>query len=93
MSGGYFGYSQYAFGIIAGIINNKVLLNDSLALDDFGDRVGHGFSKETLKEMRKAVKTLRRAKVYADRIDWLLSGDDSEQYFHAQLKHEMEQLR
>lgn len=40
-----------------------------------------GFRYQTLQQMRRAVKTLRKAAVYAQRIDWLLCGDDGEDTF------------
>ena len=50
----------------------------------------YGYSKETLKEMRKGLILLRKAEVYAQRIDWLLSGDDSEERFHERLKEDLQ---
>lgn len=35
---------------------------------------------------------LKRARVYAQRVDWLLSGDDNEESFHERLKEELEEL-
>ncbi len=53
----------------------------------------YGLSKETLREFRKAVRLLRQAEVYAQRIDWLLSGDDGEEAFHERLKKDLEALK
>ena len=50
------------------------------------------FSKETLAELKKAVHILKQAEIYAQRIDWLLSGDDGEENFHERLKEELEEL-
>lgn len=50
------------------------------------------FSKETLAEFKKAVHILKQAEIYAQRIDWLLSGDDGEESFHERLKEELEEL-
>lgn len=51
-----------------------------------------GYSDKTLKEFRKGLNILKKASVYAQRIDWLLSGDDGEDDFHRRLKEELEQL-
>ena len=51
------------------------------------------FSKETLAELKKAVHILKQAEIYAQRIDWLLSGDDGEESFHERLKEELEKLK
>lgn len=53
---------------------------------------GYGYSKETIKEFKKAVKYLKKAQIYAQRIDWLLSGDDGEETFHKRLKEDLEKL-
>lgn len=52
----------------------------------------YGYSEETIAEFRKGLDYLRRAYVYAQRIDWLLSGDDGEESFHERLKEELEEL-
>ena len=43
----------------------------------------------TIEEFRKAVTYLRIAETYAQRIDWLLAGDDSERTFHKRLKADL----
>ncbi len=52
-----------------------------------------GYSKETIREFKKAIKLLKQAEVYAQRIDWLLSGDDGEDSFHERLKADLEELK
>ena len=51
------------------------------------------FSEETLAEFKKAIHILKQAEIYAQRIDWLLSGDDGEESFHERLKEELEKLK
>lgn len=51
------------------------------------------YSKETIKEFKKGLNILRKAYVYAKRIDWLLSADDSEESFHRKLKEELDNLK
>lgn len=36
------------------------------------------YSKETIKEFKKGIAILKKAEVYAQRIDWLLSGYNGE---------------
>ena len=50
------------------------------------------YSEATIAEFRKGLDYLRKAYVYAQRIDWLLSGDDGEDSFHERLKEELEKL-
>ena len=49
------------------------------------------YSKETLDEFRKGLDILNKAYIYAQRIDWLLSGDDGEESFHKRLKEDLEE--
>ena len=51
------------------------------------------YSKETIKEFKKGLAILRKAYVYAQRIDWLLSGDEGEESFHERLKEELDNLK
>ena len=53
----------------------------------------YGYSKETIKEFKKGLAILKKAYVYAQRIDWLLSGDDGEESFHERLKEELDNLK
>jgi len=50
------------------------------------------WSEETLQEFRRGIAVLKRAIVYAQRIDWLLSHDDGEETFHKRLKEELDKL-
>ena len=51
------------------------------------------YSKETIKEFKKGLAILKKAYVYAQRIDWLLSADDGEESFHERLKEELDNLK
>lgn len=50
------------------------------------------YSEETINEFRKGVGILKKAQVYANRIDWLMSGDDGEDSFHKRLKEKLKEL-
>lgn len=50
------------------------------------------YTEETIKEFREGVVVLKKAQVYANRIDWLMSGDDGEDNFHKRLKEQLEEL-
>ena len=69
MSGGHFDYMQHRIEEIADRI-------DKLITED-----GHSFREDTLDKFREAVLTLHRAYAMVHRIDWLVSGDDSEDTF------------
>ena len=48
------------------------------------------YSEETIEEFKKGLDILRKAYIYAQRIDYLLSGDDDEKLFHERLKEDFE---
>lgn len=89
MSGGYFDYKNYEVAIIVDGINQLILTNDSNEKNEWGDVRGHHYSKETLKRFKEAEEMLRKALVYAHRIDYLVSGDDSEESFHTRLEEDL----
>lgn len=92
MSGGHFQYKQWEIGYIADEVEQIVLDNDSTEVNEYGDRVGWGFSKETMLEITKGLIALRVAHIYAQRIDWLVSGDDGEDSFIRRLEGELKKL-
>ena len=92
MSGGHFQYKQWEIGNIADEVEQLILTNDSEEKDEWGDRKGYHYTPETIEEFKKGLVLLRQAYVYAQRIDWLVSGDDGEDSFHRRLKFELEKL-
>ena len=47
---------------------------------------------EVVEEFKNGLKILKIAAIYAQRIDWLLSGDDGEESFKRRLKEELDEL-
>jgi macrodomain Ter protein organizer (MatP/YcbG family) len=92
MSGGHFQYKQWEIGNIADEVEQLILDNDSEEVNEWGDRKGCHFSPETIAEFKQGLTILRQAHIYAQRIDWLVSGDDGEDSFHRRLKHDLEKL-
>jgi hypothetical protein len=92
MSGGYFDYNQHRIGYIADEVEELILKNRDESLDDWGDPVGNFYSDETIAEFQRGLHYLRVAQIYAQRIDWLMSGDDGEESFHRRLKEELDEL-
>jgi hypothetical protein len=91
MSGGHFNYKQHSLLDMADDIGGFILNNDSTEKNEFGDNIGNRYSPETIAEFEKAVKALKMAYVYAQRIDWLLSGDDGEDSFHRRLQAQLKE--
>jgi hypothetical protein len=88
MSGGYFDYQQYRLHDMAESICE--VLNEPPGPDDYV------WSDKTRKVFKNAIYALEIAEIYMQRIDWLLSSDDSEETFHKRLKadfREYEQRR
>ena len=92
MSGGHFNYKQHTLLDMADDIGSQILTNDSTEKNEWGDNIGNRYSLETIAEFEKAVKVLKIAYVYAQRIDWLLSGDDGEDSFHIRLQAQLKEL-
>jgi hypothetical protein len=78
MSGGRFDHKQYDMNYIADKIEHEVLIN--------------GKKKEVIEKFKEAVIILRKAAIYTQRIDWLLSGDDEEETFLKRLKKDLKEL-
>jgi hypothetical protein len=78
MSGGRFDHKQYDMNYIADKIEREVLINSK--------------KKEVIEKFKEAVIILRKAAIYTQRIDWLLSGDDEEETFLKRLKKDLKEL-
>jgi hypothetical protein len=78
MSGGRFDHKQYDMNYIADKIEREVLINSK--------------KKEVIEKFKEAVIILRKAAIYTQRIDWLLSGDDEEETFLERLKKDLKEL-
>ena len=78
MSGGHFDYAQHKITDIASEVEDMIENN------------WREFTPATIAEFRAAAFLLRAASIYAQRIDWLVSGDDSEETFRSRLAKELE---
>ena len=87
MSGGYFDYAQFKLEDIADGIRNLIALNNNPQLNPEAK-----YSDETIAKFLEADKTLRLAAVMAQRIDWLVSGDDGEESFHERWDEDIKSL-
>jgi hypothetical protein len=50
------------------------------------------FEPEVLKHLQDAIECLKKAYVYAHRVDWFLAGDDGEESFIERLKSDLSKL-
>jgi hypothetical protein len=108
MSGGHFDYDQYKIGHIADSIERLIeksglkktkeeLKDESWRGDDWykkypEDLYHYKYPDEVLEKFQEAIVILRKAEIYAQRVDWLVSGDDGEESFLKRLKEDLEVL-
>ena len=90
MSGGHFDYGQDTIKEIADEIQTVINENSETTPAEFGNPLGRQYSPMVIAKLYGAVAALRIAYVYAQRVDWFLSGDDGEESF---LKHLEEELK
>jgi len=84
MSGGHFNYAQYRINDIAVEIDEVIKSNDK-----FGWEEGNNYFPAIIEKFKEAAHTLRQAQEMAQRVDWLLSGDDGEDSFLRRWKEEV----
>lgn len=108
MSGGHWDYLQYRFTDVVEDIQNIVerngkektreeLKNESWRDPEWyekypEDKFHHKYPDEVIKEFNKGAEIIKKAQVYMQRIDWLLSGDDGEESFIERLKEDLKKL-
>ena len=101
MSGGKFNYAQYHITEIIDGIERELERQGKerpkheiyFDLEDYPDeKYYYTHTEEVQQEMRNAIKALKLAAVYAQRVDWYLSGDDGEESFLRRLKEELDKL-
>jgi hypothetical protein len=82
MSGGHFNYEQDRINDIADAVDDLIANNE-------GDRE---YRKSVINEFKIGLDHLRKAAIYAQRIDWLVSEDDGEESFLMRLRDELQGL-
>lgn len=105
MSGGRFDYQQWHISDIACGIEQEVITSgkpiprqrwEYWQMEHFKehpeDAVNYAYPESTLRRMEEAVYALKRAAIYAQRVDYLLCGDDGEESFEERLQKELEEL-
>lgn len=75
MSGGSFNYFQkrYEWDDAIDIIQAHIDDNEI------------GYQEKTIDEFKAGLELIKKARIYMQRIDWLLSDDDGEDSFHRRL--------
>ena len=81
MSGGHFDYNQFRVREIAEDIERVISTNDDQTLNEWGETKGRNYPPEIIEKFKEAAHNLERAADMAQRVDWLLSGDDGPDNF------------
>jgi hypothetical protein len=108
MSGGHFNYEQYKIGHIANEVEQLIeksgrektkeeLKEESWRDPDWykkypEDLNHYKYPDEVIDKFKEGLKLLRMAEVYAQRIDWLVSGDDGNETFLRRLNDDLSKL-
>ena len=102
MSGGAFGYSQYNIKLIWKEIQNEldkqgqekeVQFWEKEYFDKYPEARFEEVYREDVQQIFKdGIEALKKAEVYAQRIDWFLSGDDGEDSLVSRLKSDLDKL-
>lgn len=104
MSGGSFEYQQFHISNIADSIETELKLQgtekDQRELysskeyyEKFPEeKFYYTYPVEVQEKFKEAVLALRKAAVYAQRVDWLLAGDDGEETFLKRLAEDLAEL-
>jgi hypothetical protein len=98
MSGGAFEYTECQINYliidtIEEILNRQGLPKPKHDLWEGEDKNYETYSEEVNKRMREGIKVLKKAYIYAHRIDYFLSGDDGEESFIQRLEEEINKLK
>ena len=108
MSGGHWDYIQYRFTDVIEDIQKLIEKNGkektTEELKDLGyrdpewyekypeDKFHYKYPDDIIEEFKNAIHHLEMAQIYAQRVDWLVSGDDGEDSFRKRLKEDIEKL-
>jgi len=80
MSGGHFEYNQCLIPEIAEEIERVIATND---------KSEYPYDSRVIDRLKHAAKNIRVAYIFAQRVDWLLSGDDGPEKFLQRLNDEL----
>jgi hypothetical protein len=89
MSGGSLDYGYFKIEMIAEQIEGEIKQNNRLAEYGYADK----YRKEVIEKMKEAINKLKEAAIYAKRVEWLVSGDDSEESFLDRLSNDLKELK
>jgi hypothetical protein len=95
MSGGHFDYLQYRIAEIADSVEQLIVQNGTkkeYSTESWENKYYDEYPLEVIEKFREGLDYLRRAQIYAQRIDWLVSGDDGVESFFRRLENDLNNL-
>ncbi len=108
MSGGFFEYKQWEINTMADDVERLIEKNgrkksdrelkdeswyDPEWYEKYPEDLYHyKYPDEVIEKFKEGLNYLRLAAVYAQRIDWLVSGDDGDESFLRRLKEDLSKL-
>jgi hypothetical protein len=99
MSGGHFDYDQYRIQNIADSVDQLIRQNGKVieypsgyVISSFDETHHYKYPPEVIEKFKEGLEILRKAEIYAQRIDCLVSGDDGEESFISRLKEDLDKL-
>lgn len=94
MSGGYFEYNQYKIYQIAEDLETVILNNGKKRIkrESWEDEYHREYSDEVIAKFKEGLELLKKAHIYAHRIDYLLSDDYGEETFLERLESDLSKL-
>lgn len=90
MSGGHYDYLQDHIKYIAECIGTLIRENENGEVNEWGETKGRFYPPDIIEDFRRGQVALKIAFVYAQRIDWLVSGDDGEDSFRRRLREDLQ---
>ena len=95
MSGGHFDYKQFEITRISDELEQLIEINGKKRvgrLESWEEPYHYEYPPEVIQKFKEAVLSLRVAQVYAQRVDWLVSGDDGEESFMRRLDEDLKAI-
>ena len=94
MSGGYFDYNQYKIHQMAEQLEDVILKNGKKRehRESWEDEYHYEYPPEVIAKLKEGLEFLKKAHIYAHRIDWLLSHDDGNESFLERLESDLKKL-
>ena len=95
MSGGHFSYVQYRIDEIIDGVEDIIEKNGKPREEptrSWESELYYDYPDDIIDEFKQGLRYLKMAKIYAQRIDWLVSGDDGDESFRRRLFEDLSKL-